>query len=195
MNAETDNKKRPDNNARKIQFRVAKGVAILPNIEASVSVTISSAERFYIAPHASLMQIRVVLPSPVIVKALPHIPRKLHVENFSKKRTTLPKGVLTSIRTDILLVIFHLDQAATIPGKKKKEEDKSVAYTVAAMYSAKKKDQKKTGWTDTKKLRPSITISWIQIGEKTSIMVHSTPKIVRRFWTNLPKFTKCGTDV
>lgn len=102
--------------------------------------------------------------------------------------------MIIGIRPNLPELIVHLDQALIIPPEDKKEEDKSVADIVTAVQY-KEESHEKTRWTVKKKLKPSRIISWIQTGEETSILVHSSTKLVRKFWTRSQNFKKFGTDV
>lgn len=61
------------------------------------------------------------------------VPIRISVADFSKKTTTLPNGMLIGIKTHLTEVIVHLHQSATISPKERKEEDKSITHTVAAL--------------------------------------------------------------
>lgn len=98
-----------------------------------MSLATSSAGLKYMVPHPNLQSNWVVLPASEIVKDLIHVPRKIHVANISKKQETLLKGILIGVGTDLPEVIVHLNQAAIILPEDRKEEDKSVAVTVAAV--------------------------------------------------------------
>lgn len=88
--AETSTDERQDNSERTPLFGVAKCVLILPNAEASVSVTTSSARLIHMAPHRDSMRNRMFLPASGIFHALPNMPIPIRITNFSKKLTTLP---------------------------------------------------------------------------------------------------------
>lgn len=74
-----------------------------------------------------------VLQVSGILSALQHVATKTRVVNFSKRLESLPKGMSTVLRINLSEVVIFLNQAATIPLQESKEEDKSVAYTVATI--------------------------------------------------------------
>lgn len=89
-----------------------------------------------------------------------------------KMPATFPKDTLVGIRTTLLDVIVHLDQAAINPAEKKGRRKMSPRQTLAAVQY-KRKSCKMAIWTDTRKSRLSMLMSWIQNGEKTSTLVHN----------------------
>lgn len=73
-----------------------------------------------------------------MLNALPHVPTKIHVANFSKELATLLKAILIGEGTNLPEVNDHLDQSSTLylpqpPGKERKEKETSIADTVAAV--------------------------------------------------------------
>lgn len=81
-------------------FIIAKCVVLPPSTEASVSAPPSNVRLIYMAPHQIAVQNRIVLLASGILNALPYVPTKVHVANASEP-TTLPKGILIGIRTDL----------------------------------------------------------------------------------------------
>lgn len=63
-----------------------------------------------------------VLQASSILNALQDEPTKIQAGNFSKKRTTLPKGMLIGVMADLQEVIVHLNQAADIPSERGKSK-------------------------------------------------------------------------
>lgn len=120
--------------------------------------------------------------------------QKFRVANLSKKLTNLSNGMSIGVGAKLPEVFANQNQAATISPKERKEEYMPVSDTVASVQYG-DKNHEKSRWTSTKKWRPSMTVSWIQTGEKTSILVQSTPKIVRNVWTRFPNLKRLGTDV
>lgn len=64
------------------------------------------------------------------------------VASFSKKLSTFPREKLTGVGTSLPELIVYLDQAAIIPAEERKNEDKSVADTVAVVQYNGKELQK-----------------------------------------------------
>lgn len=57
-----------------------------------------------------------------------------------------------------------------------------------------KRSHEITRWRDTKKSRLSGIMSWRKNGDKSLLLVTSTPKAVKKFWRHLPNFQECETD-
>lgn len=72
-----------------------------------------------------------------IVNALQYVPTKIRVANFSKKMTTVLKGLVIRVGIDLPKVIVHVNQAATICFGERKDGDKSVANTVRTVQREK----------------------------------------------------------
>lgn len=176
----TDKHDRHNSTSWKPLFRVLKCVSILPNTEASVSVMTSRDGPLYIAPHPNSMRDEMVLQAPGVVNAVLHIPTKMCMVISSKIPTTRLKRILAGVMPNLPKEIVHSAQTATISSKERKEEDTSVAYTVVALHH-KGKESREDPMARHKKSRRSMIMSCIQIGDTTSILVHSTPKIVRTF--------------
>lgn len=102
--------------------------------------------------------------------------------------------MLFGVGKDLMETIVHLDQAATIPLERGRMRI-SLSETPLQLYSTKRKRHEKTILSYLMKSRGSMKISCIQTCKKKSILVHSTPRIVKKVWTRLPHFKKCRTHV
>lgn len=92
------------------------------------------------------------------------------------------------VGTKLQKVTAHVDQATIIFLEERKEEIR-LLHTSSQSYKP-KISQWKTIWTERKKWRPSMNVSWIQNGDTTSILEHSRAKIVRKLWIAVPISTK-----
>lgn len=92
----------------------AKWVATPPNTEASVSVTTSRSRITYMAPQPVSIQNLMVLAALTVVNSQRHVLTKIRFKNFSKNPTSLPKGMLACLETNLPDSMVHLGQAKII---------------------------------------------------------------------------------
>lgn len=151
----------------------------------------------YMMPYLSLVQNQIVLPASGIINALIQKPIPIHVSKFSKIPPKWLNGVLTGVQTNLHKLIVHPDQAAImLPSsrEKRRQEDNSVANRAAAVQYKEKKLQ--YGQMDKhEKFETVDGNSFDKECRKTSILVLTMPKNVRKVRTRLPSFGKCGTEV
>lgn len=81
--AKIDTENPLDIHNRKPLSRVAKCLAIMPNTEASVSVTNSMARSIHMAPHPNLMRNWMILVTTEMVSALLHVSRSIKLACFA----------------------------------------------------------------------------------------------------------------
>lgn len=105
-------------NAKESLSRVAKGVLIPPNSEASVSVTISRAGTIYIALHTDSIRIGMALQASGSFNVLPHMPIPRGVAKVLEKPTRVSRRMIVHIKTGLPPLVVHLDQAALLPVKR-----------------------------------------------------------------------------
>lgn len=164
LDAETNTNHRQDIRERTPLVIVKECIWIPSNAEASASVINSCEERIYMVSHPAPTWNLIVLPVQGILYAPSGVLMKICLANFSKKLTTLLKGMLFGVGTNILGPFSRLQQAAAIFARDMEEEDKSVQ-TLWQLYSTRKRAARKLDG-QTQKRRPTMILRQINIGGK-----------------------------
>lgn len=128
-----------------------------------------------------------VLPTLGIVVAILDVATRIRGLNVLKNPTKLLKGMLVGLGSYLPEIIGHLYQAATIPHRERQNEDRTVADTAAAVqYEKQSREQNQMD-----RHEESETVDDNELGkteEITSVLVRSTPRIVRKLRTGLQNF-------
>lgn len=92
------------------------------------------------------------------------------------------KGLLIGVGIDLPDAIVHLDQATFNLAENREEHEERSVTDAVKLCTTRKNSCKMTTWTEIRKSRPTTIISYVLQGEKMSILMHSLPITVKKFW-------------
>lgn len=171
-------------------FWVAMCITVLPNNEASVSLTRSRALLVYMSPHSSLVQKRVVLLSSCTLYMLQQVFMSIWVENIAKKPTALPNRMLVCVKTYLQDVVVHLLSVAINAAEKRGSQvERSVTDIVAVTRN--KEESPYCHMVRHEEIDTIDNRKWNIYWLETPTFVENTPTTVKKSWTSWFSFCIC----